>query len=732
MNPLPISMGSVFSWLAAASAESTDGVMVLKGTGNILFCNDVILRIFDLRASPQGCSFSEVFGRDGSWLGDQYSESFYEAVTGNGKSLFTAITLRRPEGEEVYSLLRLSAPADEEKLTFCLLTKAVTSSAVSSEPLGEEEEKENEGSLHAQLLSLVQANAQLRIINAERNAVAQTLRRMESRYRDIFDNAIEGIFQWTPDWRLLSANRAFAKMMGYSTVNDLMRSAEDISFHFCLCTETGDELAAELEQKNHIIDYEFQVARRDGSPLWASINARRVVGPGGRTKYYEGFIENISGRKMTEEKLIYQAFHDPLTGLANRALFQDRLRMAMHRAARQPEYRFAVLTLDLDRFKMVNDSLGHSTGDDVLCHAAVSLLSCVREVDTVARLGGDEFAILLEETDGNTLAVRVAKRIHTTLNQPFLVSGREISIGASIGIVLKGEKYESPEDMLRDADTAMYQAKADRGVCYKIFTRKMRAESQDSIVFETELRQGLTGQEFWIGYQPIVQMQSGRLSGFEALLRWNHNGKAVSPASFIPMAEDTGLIRKLGLFAIESVCRQVNEWKRRHDFSFATHLNISARQLMFPGFPRDVQRVLERTNVDPSLLVFEITESALLDRGGTCLQAIHHIRDLGIRFCLDDFGTGFSSLSYLRQLPLSCMKVDRSFITDVETDRQSMIIVRNLVGLGNELGLSVVVEGVERQSQASVLLDAGCSLAQGYHFSHPLPSRKAEELLRTA
>ena len=591
-----------------------------------------------------------------------------------------------------------------------------------------EELREQLYHLRDQNEDLMRANAQLRIENAERSAVAQALRRAESRYRDIFDNATEGIFQWTQDWRLISANKSLARMMGFATVNALFDNMAE-AFHFCYSPAAEKELVAELERKGHINNFEFQVVRQDGSQVWASMNARRVAGAGGYTEYYEAFIENISGRKLTEEKLVYQAFHDPLTGLANRALFQDRLRMALRRASRQPNYSFAVLYLDLDRFKIVNDSFGHNAGDDVLCHAAVSILSCVREVDTVARFGGDEFAVLIEEMERGSLAVQVAKRIHTVLSQPFTVQGQDINIGASIGIVLRGEDYELPEDILRDADTAMYKAKADRGVCFKVFSQKMREETIESIVFETDLRQGIKTGEFYLDYQPVVNMETRALYGFEALLRWNRKGEPVSPAYFIPVAEDTGLIKSLGLYMIEQVCRQVVQWKSACDTPFVMHLNISGRQLIFPSFPKDVQSILERTGVDPSTLLFEITESVLLDNGGACIQGIKQIRELGIQFCLDDFGTGFSSLSYLRQLPLTSIKVDRSFIADVESDPHSLVIVRNLMTLGQDLGLSVIVEGLERESQVEALLSAGCILAQGFYFHKPMPVDTASCLL---
>lgn len=717
---------------AISVATMPECFLVLNESGRIVSCNASMAKAFNLPRSPAGQAFSDVFGPDSGIPGALYSESFCHYALHAEHPFSTEIVLESGSpsengGKTYYVALFFDYDLKHSKLTICCLKNMAE--LYSLDMLVREKQGDLDRSLHEQNKELMRINAQLRIENAERNAVAQALRRAESRYRDIFDNATEGIFQWTPDWRLLSANQSLARMMGFSTVNALFTGMAD-AFHFCYSPAVEKELAAELERKGHIHNFELQLVRQDGTQLWTSMNARRVTGPEGYTNYYEAFIENISSRKLTEEKLVYQAFHDPLTGLANRALFHDRLRMALRRASRQPNYSFAVLYLDLDRFKIVNDSFGHNAGDDVLCHAAVGILSCVREVDTVARFGGDEFAVLIEEMERGALAVRVAKRIHAVLSQPFTIQEQEISVGASIGIVLKAENYELPEDILRDADTAMYRAKADRGVCFKVFTLKMREETLESIVFETDLRQGIKNEEFYLDYQPVVYMETGKLYGFEALLRWNRKGEIVSPAYFIPVAEDTGLIKNLGLYMIEHVCRQVVEWKSQCDIPFATHLNISGRQLIYPGFPREVQQILERTGVDPACLLFEITESVLLDNGGPCIQGIKQIRDLGVQFCLDDFGTGFSSLSYLRQLPLNCIKVDRSFVSDVESDPHALVIVRNLMSLGQDLGLAVIVEGLERESQVEALLSAGCDLAQGFYFYKPLSAQLATTLLQ--
>jgi diguanylate cyclase (GGDEF)-like protein len=385
--------------------------------------------------------------------------------------------------------------------------------------------------------------------------------------------------------------------------------------------------------------------------------------------------------------------------------------------------------MDLDRFKIVNDSYGHHIGDDVLCHAALAIQSCVREVDTVARVGGDEFAVLIEENERKSFAVRVAQRIRNALCTPFDIRDQVINIGVSIGIVLKAERYELPEEILRDADIAMYKAKAERGIRCRVFNRKMRDGSAESLFFEKDLLKGLESKEFFLDYQPMVHMDSGRLYGFEALVRWNRQGEILTPAYFLPIAEDTGNIGKLGLHIIEEVSRQMVEWKKQCSRSFAIHMNISGRQLHCPMFSREVRRILERTGVDPSCLFFEITEDVVLNSGGDCIRSIKRIRDLGVRFCLDNFGTGLSSLNYLRQLPLSCIKVDKSFILNVDTDPDSLVIVRNLLSLGQDLGLSVIAEGVEREQQVEALLSVGYALAQGYYFSYPLAVGKAGAFL---
>lgn len=721
---LPEEIDTALRSFAPSLGDMAEGILLLDSDGFIVLYNSSFVRTFSLESLPLGRSFADVFVKYVSASCLASTRIFVSRMMQGSLPASLDFTLHQKAGRQDAPVFcnALLLPYITCGRLFRLCCLRVTAGA-------DDAAGHSLPALLAQNLELRQANTQLRAENAERSAVVQALRRAESRYREIFDNANSGIFLWAPEWRLLTANVAFAEMLGYNTVNALLHSLSERPFRFCASPDSESELMTELERKGYISNFEFQLLCRDGSHLWACMHARRVSDPAGFPRYYEAFIDNISHHKFTEEKLTYQAFHDPLTGLANRALFLDRLGMALRRASRQPNYTFSVLYLDLDRFKMVNDTYGHNMGDEVLRHTSTKLLTCVREVDTVARLGGDEFAILMEEMEHYSFAVRVAKRIHTALCKPLHIRDQEISVGSSVGIVLRAERYELAEDVLRDADTAMYRAKTERRCGIRAFTRKMREDSNQSVALESDLRNGIEASEFYLEYQPVVHMGSGAPYGFEALVRWNRRGQVLAPQSFIPVAEGNGLISGLGFYVIEAACRQVVQWRQECSQPFVTHLNISGRQLLFPSFPREVQQILERTGVDPASIVFEVTENVLLEHASNCIQSIKQIRELGVQFCLDDFGSGFSSLQYLRQLPLGSIKVDRSFVADVDTDPHAQAIVRNLLSLGQDLGLLVIVGGIERKSQAEALRLAGCTLGQGFYFSRPLPLCGAGALL---
>lgn len=576
---------------------------------------------------------------------------------------------------------------------------------------------------------LTRCNAHLRREAEEGASALRALHRMEARYRDFFDKAGKGIAQWRPDGRLITANDSCAVMLGFTSSEELRTAYAE--GNFSLCEDKGETafLCAELERKDVLEGFEARLHRQGESVFWGRINAHRVVTSNGDTDYYEIFVEDITEKKTWEDRLTYLAFYDPLTGLANRALFENRLEMILKREARRPTAPFAVLSLDLARFKVVNDVYGHKAGDEVLRLAAARLCSCVREEDTVARFVADEFLILMENVHRRSVVVAVARRIYEALHAPFLLDGRNVHIGVSMGIVLWDKRYSRPEEVLRDADIAMYRAKIDQRRSVRFFNERMRLERVTSTTLEKDLREGKRNSEFYFEYQPIVDLRKNAICGFEALMRWRRGEGVVSPATFIPVAEKTGLIKSIGQQMLELACGQVAAWQDKGFDSFTTHVNISAVQLEDPGFIRAMRQIFAKTGVDPGQLCFEITESILLDGGNVHMRGITQLRALGVRFCLDDFGTGFSSLSYLRRLPIDSIKLDRSFVAEFETDPKALAVARNLIRLGRELDLKVVVEGVERATQAVLLNSIGAGFVQGFYYYRPMEPPAAERLL---
>lgn len=577
---------------------------------------------------------------------------------------------------------------------------------------------------------LVRANSQLRIENAERKTIELALRRTEARYRDIFESSMEGIFQYTPNGRFISVNPALAKMLNFENVDELLASSANKSYTFFFDEEEGREIMALLEERGQLRHHEFRAKSKDGEFLWATINARRVSIGDTATLYYEGFLTDNTERKHYEEQLLHQAFHDPLTGLPNRALFRDRLSMALKRAGRDDRMNFAVLYLDLDRFKLINDSLGHAVGDQLLCHVAEQLRASVRDIDTVARFGGDEFGVLLDNLLYPNYTVVVARRIQEALSKSLHIEGHEVVTAASIGIVFNNPSYTDPGEVLRDADTAMYRAKAKGNSSFKVFNSRMRHEAIRLISLETDLRRAIDRGELFMDYQPVVSLNGRSLHGFEALVRWKRNNRIISPSEFIPVAEDTGLIVDIGRHTLQMVCQQVVQWKKDTPDSFSlVHINVSGKQLMQHNLVRDIESMFSLYNVNPDWLRFEITESILLHHGSLAMNLMRQLRDMGIRLCLDDFGTGYSSLSYLKSLPVDSLKVDRSFIVDIEHNQESLAIVRTILSLGENLRLEVVVEGIETENQAEILLDVGCQYAQGFLFAAPKNVLAATDIL---
>jgi diguanylate cyclase (GGDEF)-like protein/PAS domain S-box-containing protein len=553
-----------------------------------------------------------------------------------------------------------------------------------------------------------------------------TLQEAEAKYRDIFENAIEGIYQSTPEGQYLQVNPALARMYGYGSAEALVAQIDDITNQVYVDPTRRQAFILALEKADAISDFEAQVYRADGSTIWISENARSKRGPGGNLLYYEGTVEDITQRKKNEAQLTYNAHHDSLTGLLNRNAFLDRLRqvITLSRYSRQLTL-FAVLFLDLDDFKRVNDSLGHLVGDRLLIAFVQRVCqTCLGDDHTIARFGGDEFIILLNRLQTPEEATRIAHRIAQALKNPFYLDQDEIFISTSIGIVLNtAADAMQANDFLRNADIALYQAKLKGKGCYQLFDAAMHSQVAEKLRLETALRQALEQDGLMVYYQPIVSLKTDRIVGFEALVRWHHPQLGfLFPSKFIPMAEETGLIVPLGQWIMVAACQQLKQWQQQGvvDETVTMSINVAGHQFSQTDLVYEIQTVLRQTQLPAQNLRVEVTEGSIMENEQIVVNTLTQLQQLGVDVAIDDFGIGYSSLNRLQRLPLDTLKIDRTFIVRMSESPKNEQFVQAILGLAHTLDLTVISEGVETDWQRQKLEDFGCAYGQGFLFARPL------------
>jgi diguanylate cyclase (GGDEF)-like protein/PAS domain S-box-containing protein len=560
----------------------------------------------------------------------------------------------------------------------------------------------------------------------------KALETSEQRYALAVEGAHDGLW----DWDLRSGEIYFAprwkSMLGHED-EEIAKSPEE----WMKRVHPGDleklktDLAAHVLGKTAHFENEHRMLHKDGGYRWMLSRGIGVRARSGKAVRLAGSQTDITDRKRFEEQLAQQAFYDTLTGLPNRALFMDRLALAVTRARRRKTAMFSVLFLDVDRFKDVNDSLGHLKGDLLLTAIARRLETCVRPGDTVSRLGGDEFTILLDDMRDPADAVQVADRILEQMGKPFPLEGQEVFATVSIGIA-PGAHYEKPDDLLRDADTAMYRAK-DRGKnCYEVFDAAMHSRAVARLQLETDLRNGIERKEFRVYYQPIVSLLTNGLAGFEALVRWQHPRKGlIAPGEFLPLAEETGLILPIDHWVLREAARQTRDWQKRFPEAkdLRINVNLSTKQFSQPGLVDRVKEVLAQTGLDGRHLTLEITESAIMEESKALVEMLDQIRKLDIRLYLDDFGTGYSSLGYLHRFPIHSLKIHSSFVGQLGKEEDPGQLVRTITTLAENMSMGVVAEGVETREQLGMLRDLRCQRVQGYLFSRPLTAADAEMMV---
>jgi diguanylate cyclase (GGDEF)-like protein/PAS domain S-box-containing protein len=589
--------------------------------------------------------------------------------------------------------------------------------------------------LHEPQCALMGAVGVVRDVSAAKR-VELALRESEERYALAASGANDGLWEWDLRNNQAHFSPRWKAMLGYTEEEIGTALAEWIER---VHPDDRERLEARLVAHHRRLithfEHEYRILHKDGSYRWMLCRGLAVWNESGRAMRMAGSQTDVTDRRQFEQQLVHDALHDHLTGLPNRALFIDRLGHALSRMRRNPAYHFAVLFLDLDRFKVINDGLGHAIGDQLLIAITRRLEECLRPGDTAARLGGDEFTILIDDVQDEQIVREIADRAQQALSAPIYLAEQNVFTTASIGILLSSMDYESAADMIRDADTAMYRAKLAGKACAVLFDPTMHAQIISHIHLESELRWAVEREELRIHYQPIVALETGRIAGIEALVRWQHPQRGLLlPAEFLDVATESGLIIPISWWVLRHACRQLRTWQQQVPGaeSLWVSVNLSAKQLAQTNVVTAIRDILDETGLEPPSLKLEITEHTLVEYGQITTQVANQIREIGVQLCIDDFGTGYSSLSYLHQLPVDVLKIDRSFISQMGQDGDRNQIVSSILGLARTLGMKVVAEGTETRQQADELRRLACDFSQGWLFSKALDATDLEAMMDAA
>lgn len=569
----------------------------------------------------------------------------------------------------------------------------------------------------------------------ERVKAEDALRASEQRYALAVAGANDGLWDWNLQTNEVYFSPRWKAILGYQDDEFANRIDEWFDRIDARDRSVFDEsLSQHLKQYSPYFECESRISARGDEQRWVLCRGLAVRDEGGSPIRIAGSMTDITRRKQTEARLLHEAMHDGLTELPNRNLFMDRLDLALRRFQRDPSRMFAVLFFDLDRFKMVNDSLGHSVGDELLAQIAGRLNSCLRPGDTLARLGGDEFAIVLNDIDGPTDAIYVVERLQEALSKEVQIQTHSVYTSASIGIAISSEDYRSSDEIIRDADIAMYRAKNSGHATYAVFDTSMHDQAMFQHRTETDLRRALERGEFDVYYQPIIDISTSRILGFEALLRWQHPSRGlITPEEFIGIIEETTLVAPIGWWVIERAAKQLANWQQLFpvDPPLAMSVNVSGKLFFTDDMAKRLAAMLEDINVPASSFRLEITERVVMDHGDLVLSTLSDLQDIGVELHIDDFGTGYSSLSYLQRFSYDSLKIDRSFVSTMTEKVDSSAIVEAIIKLGSTLGMKVIAEGVETDAQMKRLQAMNCPEAQGFLFSRPLHHDAVSDFLRS-